>query len=268
MKMERGDRVGDYVIEEIIYTSVISQIYTGIDTITGERVILKCTKQRNEMEIHSQLDHPNIIRYRDFIQTETAYILVMDYAKMGTLYDLIADPEQCITEEDTKRFMYNILTGLAYLHSHDVVHCDIKPENILIDDTMTAVISDFGKSFDLTNLDTKYSSYGTFEYSPPEAMSTRNATCKEDIWACGILMYLCLARKFPFETDDFCAMLRIIQDGIPAFPALLDELDVSQEVKHLIQQMIQPNPEERISAAVALEHPWFCSLHNVSSLIE
>ena len=161
---------------------------------------------RLEIKLHARLNHPNIVRFYDCIQIGSKVYILLEYASNGCLYFYI-DTQKGIPERLALRFLYEAAGALAYLHSQGVIHRDVKPENMLLDDTFNLKLCDFGWATRLqSENDVRNSICGTYQYMPPEVCFSTTHTFKADIWSLGILFYEMLHGRPPFEGDNLEAI--------------------------------------------------------------
>ena len=206
----------------------------------------------NEVEILKSVDHPNLPRVFEFFEDETKYYIVMELCKGGDLFDKIVEM-QIFDEKQAAEIMFQILSGLTYLHSKSIVHRDIKPENVLLTSkkTLGLKIIDFDTA---TFFGPGYhrDMQGTPMYMAPEIVKGKY-TEKCDIWSCGMILLIMLTGGLPFDGTDeeIFAILKSIKLNIDALCP-----NSSTEVKDLLKKMLVSEPEARISAKDACLHPW------------
>lgn len=210
-----------------------------------------------EIEMLTQLDHPNIIKIYEYYVDELNYYVITELAKGGELYDQIYKLKY-FKEEHASIIMQQIISAVCYMHSKGIVHRDLKPENIMLDTDdgdLTIKIIDFGTSNYFHQNEKLSLKVGTPYYIAPEIIKgTYNDKC--DIWSLGVIMYILLSGTPPFNGNDDQMILQRVKEG--KYNMQLSEFDsVSDEAKDLIQKMLTYDPEKRISALEALKHPWF-----------
>ena len=159
-----------------------------------------------EQRIYSRLKHKNITRYIETIYTQDYIIIVQELLTSGTLTQMFGRYHNLLNETLILRWAKQILEGIAYLHSHGIAHCDIKPENIGFDSCGHPKLFDFGLCTD--NLRTKSYKCGTPLFAAPEVFDENpHDEFKADIWSFGVTIYNMVTGCFPFETDDFDVFL-------------------------------------------------------------
>ena len=213
-------------------------------------------KKKEEMSILRKLNHPNIVKFYGFIETNNQFLIKMEYIKYGNLKYWIENKEN-ISEEEASIILRKILSAVEYLHSKQICHRDIKPENIMIskkNDLNSIKIIDFGLSYKNFNnlINNDYS--GTYIYMAPELIEKKLYFISVDIWSIGILMFILLNKgKHPFykKGDNADKIAEIIKKGNIKFYE-----NISPMAKHLVLKLLEPNPSWRYTASQALKHPW------------
>ncbi|XP_050021893.1 phosphorylase b kinase gamma catalytic chain, liver/testis isoform isoform X2 [Alexandromys fortis] len=187
--------------------------------------------------------------------------LVFDLMRKGELFDYLTE-KVALSEKETRAIMRSLLEAVSFLHANNIVHRDLKPENILLDDNMQIRLSDFGFSCHLEPGEKLRELCGTPGYLAPEILKcsmdeTHPGYGKEvDLWACGVILFTLLAGSPPFWHRRQILMLRMIMEGQYQFSSPEWD-DRSDTVKDLISKLLQVNPEERLTAEQALQHPFF-----------
>lgn len=154
-----------------------------------------------EMEIMKKLDHPNIMRIFEVFQDTKRYFLIMEIWTGGELFHEI-EKRSKFNEKDTAIIIEQILEAMSYCHSKLIVHRDLKPENILIDseNINNLKVIDFGTSQKMTPGVKMNQTFGTSYYIAPEVLTTEyNEKC--DVWSIGVIMYILLSGKPPFDGE-------------------------------------------------------------------
>lgn len=176
--------------------------------ITCQDIVLKATKSIKEVEILKTLKHSNIIKCFCTIEGRNSIIIVMEYIKKKSI---ILNVKVC----------KEISECIKYIHSQNIIHCDIKPDNIICDETNKPYIIDFGIAQYMN--ESKYRRVGTLDYVAPEIVemegeSESKLTGKVDIWSFGILMYESIFGKCPFYNDNEVITTGLILWGKYIFP--------------------------------------------------
>ena len=222
-------------------------------------------KTDEEIELLRQLDHPNIVKLYEYFSDNDKYYLITEYCKGGDLSDLLIKNKKKLTELSVAYIMYQIFRALIYCHNtHHLVHRDIKPENIVVyrqnnagEDLYDVKLIDFGisKIFNKLEKNKDNKVKGSLNYIAPEVLKHKDDE-KCDIWSCGVLLYVLVIGKTPFNGKSKDELISNIEHGNYTFPPLFVQ-NSSEEIRDLIQQCLKVNPSERISAKKAIEHPFF-----------
>ena len=223
---------------------------------------------KSEVNILSNLDHPNIVKYFGAFEDNYYVHIVMEYLKGYDLYKIISLKKYTgFDEKDMCEIIQQLLKALSFIHSQNIIHRDIKPENILFAnkrDYSTLKLIDFGLAT-TSNKDTK--TVGTPYYMSPETIDGR-ANARSDIWSVGVIIYLMLTGKYAFNAEKGENLYhKIKNDEIDMKPLI--ESQCSEEAKDFICKCLKKNYNERMSTTECLEHPWitkFCFKKNSNLL--
>ena len=213
----------------------------------------------NEIEILKKLDHPKILKVIDFYSTTKKYYIITEYCPEGELFNEIIKVGKF--DEGQAAFIINqILKAVTYCHKMNIIHRDIKPENIMITNRekngcLQVKLIDFGtaKIFEKGVQENKY--VGSSYYMAPEVIK-RKYDEKCDLWSIGVILYILLTGRPPFDGNDDEEILENVKKGVYdkwAYPFPL----LSAHGKDLIFKLLQYDPKKRLSAEEAIEHPWF-----------
>ncbi|GKZ19496.1 spindle assembly checkpoint kinase [Aspergillus brasiliensis] len=211
-----------------------------------------------EIEIQSNLRHPNILRLFGHFHDSKRIILILEYAGKGELYKHL-QRENRFPEWKAAQYIAQMTNALQYLHRKHVIHRDIKPENILVGIHGELKMSDFGWSVHAPS-GRRLTKCGTLDYLPPEMIDPKKCDKpydqKIDLWSLGVLMYEFLVGCAPFEDTPVMTQRRIMKADmvIPSF--------VSPEAKDLIRKLLVLDANRRITLEKVQQHPWiikYCS---------
>ncbi|KAI8981767.1 kinase-like domain-containing protein [Mycotypha africana] len=223
---------------------------------------------RNEINILRKVSqgHKNILSLVDYFETMNNLYLVTDLALGGELFDRICQ-KGSYTEQDAANIIRTVCDAVAYLHDNGVVHRDLKPENLIFrtaDEDSDLLIADFGLSriIDSDKFDVLRTTCGTPGYMAPEIFKRTGHSKPVDMWAIGVITYFLLCGYTPFEGGNSIEEMRAIMEGEYYFH---EEywMEVSDVAKAFIERCLTVNPEERITAHEALQHPWLLSSTHV-----
>jgi aurora kinase len=203
---------------------------------------------RREIEIQSNLRHPNILQLHGHFHDSKRIFLILEFAGKGEMYKHL-QRETRFPEWKAAHYIAQMASALKYLHKKHVMHRDIKPENILLGIHGELKISDFGWSVHAPG-NRRKTQCGTIDYLPPEIVNRDWYTEKVDLWALGVLMFELLTGTAPFEDTLPMTYRRIVrcEMTIPSF--------VSREAKDLIKGLLMVDPEKRMPLEEVEKHPW------------
>ncbi|XP_054846808.1 serine/threonine-protein kinase 17A [Eublepharis macularius] len=199
-----------------------------------------------------------VISLHEVYETPTEMILVLEYAAGGEIFDqCVAEREDAFKEKDIKRLMRQILEGVSFLHHNNVVHLDLKPQNILLTSESPlgdVRIVDFGLSRVMNNGEELREIMGTPEYVAPEVLSYDPISTATDMWSVGVLAYVMLTGVSPFlgnsKQETF---LNISQMNVN----YSEDFDlISESAVDFIKALLIKRPEERATAEECLLHSW------------
>lgn len=209
----------------------------------------------NEVDILKTLDHPNILKIFEYFEDDKNYYIVMEFCSEGDLFDEL-ERVKYLDEKNTANIIAQILAGLAYIHNRQIVHRDIKLENILICNKEKEIhikIIDFNiATFYKGKKLSKFT--GTSYYIAPEVID-QSYDEKCDIWSCGVIMHFLLSGCFPFNGISRDEILEKIANAKLNLTGLRWS-NISTPAKDLLKILLDKNPKTRITASQALNHPW------------
>ncbi|XP_065178618.1 calcium/calmodulin-dependent protein kinase type IV-like isoform X2 [Sycon ciliatum] len=251
---------------------VLDQLGRGVTSVvkrckhrqTGKEYALKCIDKETfkkiaevEVDIMIGLDHPNIIKLREMFETSNEVQLILELVTGGELFDRIID-RGSYTEKDASDAVRQVLEAVAYLHERKIIHRDLKPENLLYESAEPDApikLADFGLSRVMNASTAKMTVCGTPGYVAPEVLRGKAYNSAVDLWAIGVIAYILLCGFEPFfEEDDQRMFMRIIQCDFEFVPPYWDH--ISGDAKDLISKLLVLNPQQRLTASQALQHPW------------
>ena len=157
---------------------------------------------RQEAIMLSSLNHPNIVKFLNYVENENGVFLIMEYVDGMTLEDYINKKTGLIVEQKAIPMMKQILDAFSYAHKRDVIHRDIKPGNILVTKEGNIKILDFGIAQIISESDNKSKDYGgTIEYMSPEQVQGHKLDTRSDIYSLGVLFWQMLTGKAPYDVN-------------------------------------------------------------------
>lgn len=208
---------------------------------------------KSEVEIYISLDHPHIARLESVFETDEDIHLVMEFMEGGELYDRLA-AIKVYSEERAAATAHQMLLAVAYLHAHQVAHRDLKLENFLYerkeDEHLKLIDFGFAKFWDRGARMSQ--ACGSVHYVAPEVLR-HCYTEKADMWSLGVITYMLLTGSPPFGGSDK-EVLRKVMAGKPHYSTRFQKL--SEPARKFVEALLVVDPDERLSAAAALENPW------------
>lgn len=220
--------------------------------------IIELENQRAEALFATNLQHPSILSAVGILYTRMHLYIIYDFVQHGSLKEALQDHGP-LSEKDACVVTVNLLRGISYLHSKDVVHCDLKLENVLCgskEGPFSIKIDGFRHASynKMSGQVTPRVLVGTSLYMSPEAVRREVLCHKTDVWACGVLLHVMLGNAFPFGRDPVRVFQRILKGSV-AFDGK-HWINVSQAAREFINLLLQKNRALRPRADELLCHPW------------
>ena len=256
--LSRGQKINDrYEIIKTIGEGGMANVYLANDTILERDVAIKVLRgdlsndekfirrfKREALSV-SNLSHPNIVEVYDVGEEEGNYYIVMEYIDGKTLKQQL-QKRGALTLTEVLDIMSQLADGLSHAHESYIIHRDIKPQNIMIEDNGLIKITDFGiaTAINSTQLTQTNSVMGSVHYLPPEQANGKGSTIKSDIYSLGILMYELLAGAVPFKGDNAVEIaLKHMKEKIPSIRK--QNPTIPQSVENIILKATAKNPKNR-----------------------
>ena len=262
-----------YKLGEVLGKGAFGTVHKALDVQTGEQFAIKqiplvgakdqvSASILSEIELLKQLNHRNIVKYVDLVQSPHSISIVMEMVEAGSLaliirkFGLLPEPLVCL-------YVKQVLNGLVFLHDQGVIHRDIKGANILSTKTGEVKLADFGVATMLKETNQKsHSVVGSPYWLAPEVIDLAGATAASDIWSVGCTVIELLTGHPPYyDMDPMPAMFRIHHDEHPPLPEGL-----SANMKSFLLECFVKDPSKRISAKNLLRHPLLANVDPSSSL--
>jgi len=211
---------------------------------------------KQEYELLTTLNHPNILGYEDCYMDQTNFYICTSLCKGGELFDKIKELKK-FSEVEAAKIMKTIISAIGHCHEKNIVHRDLKPENIVFrtEERKELVIIDFGDA-KIIEEDAVYEDFvGTAFYLAPECVRNRFGweLKKSDMWTIGVIAYVLLTGRPPFYGRDNKDILRKIIKAKYIWPK---SSRVSNSARSFIEKLLRKEPKDRYSAAQALQHRW------------
>ena len=259
---------GKYVLDSVIGTGAIGIVFKASHADLGRTVAIKVLHPRYrddpallevfraEARAASQLEHPNVARVYDYGQEPDGLVyIVMEYLSGYTLGSVLSVRGKLATARAVE-VMMQVCAGLTAAHDHDIVHRDVKPDNIVLvpahDDEGRPVeivkVCDFGIAALGTTSAEEGSVVGSPEYMSPEQTMGVPVRPSADVYACGVVLYEMLVGQVPFTADQAFRVMMKQRSEVPRAPSTLEPA-VSQALEAVVLQCMAKSPERRYPSA-------------------
>ena len=262
-KTKAEQRIGAYKIIRTLGEGSFGKVRLAVHNGTGQQVALKIIARKKlisrdmagrverEIEYLQLLRHPHIIKLYTVIKTPAEIIMVLEYAG-GELFDYIVQNGR-MKETEARRFFQQMLCAVEYCHRHKIVHRDLKPENLLLDENLDVKIADFGLSNIMTDGNFLKTSCGSPNYAAPEVIGGKLYAGPEvDVWSCGVILYVLLVGRLPFDDEHIPSLFAKIARGTYSIPQWMPTAAAT-----LIKKMLVVNPVQRATIEDIRADPWF-----------
>ncbi|XP_047677342.1 serine/threonine-protein kinase D3 isoform X4 [Tachysurus fulvidraco] len=254
--------------DEVLGSGQFGIVYGGKHRKTGRDVAIKVidkmrfpTKQesqlRNEVAILQNLQHPGIVNLECMFETPERVFVVMEKLHGDMLEMILSSEKSRLPERITKFLVTQILVALRHLHFKNIVHCDLKPENVLLasaEPFPQVKLCDFGFARIIGEKSFRRSVVGTPAYLAPEVLRSKGYNRSLDMWSVGVIIYVSLSGTFPFNEDE--DINDQIQNAAFMYPPMPWK-EISTEATDLINNLLQVKMRKRYSVDKSLSHPWF-----------
>ncbi|KAI9101318.1 kinase-like domain-containing protein [Phlyctochytrium arcticum] len=277
--------IGPYIVLKSLGSGAFSHVKLAVHSRDGRRVAIKMLEKpgisssasssagptsalktaTTEADLIASLEHPNIIRLVEILDTPTHTCLVLEYASGGELYDLIADHPNLLTEDRVRPLFRDLCIAVKYLHDNHIAHRDLKVENVLLDSSNSVKLTDFGLAQKFDPNIPLTARCGSEEYAAPELIQALPYDGrKTDLWALGIILFALLTGELPFSPrpgERPRSLFHRICRGDFHFPdegkaGSTTAPHVSDSAKDLVRRILKPNPARRATMEEVLAHPW------------
>ncbi|VUZ38679.1 unnamed protein product [Hymenolepis diminuta] len=255
--------VGKYKLVRTIGKGNFAKVKLAIHMATGVEVAIKIIKKQNldwtvndrlkrEVNILQKLNHPNIVRLLEIIENDEVICLVQEYANGGEIFDYLVAHGKMDEKEARAKFR-QLVSAIDYCHSKNIVHRDLKAENILLDSELNVKVADFG----LANTFVPDQKLTTFCGSPPYAapelfLGIRYHGPGVDVWSMGVLLFTLVVGHLPFDATD----LRELRTKILTVRYNLGKNEVSSDLLALLKKMLVLDPRDRYSLRAIMNDRW------------
>ena len=272
-----------YKYGRLIGQGAFGKVNLGLNVLTGRVVAIKSFNKNNfdvnsdfikkiiyETNLMKKLNHKNVTKILEMFEDDKYILIIMEYINGGNLFSFVKKRRK-LSEKISKFLFKQIILGLQHIHSHNIVHRDVKLENILIDLNNTIKICDFGIGRVLSNPDDLlYDQCGTPMYMAPEILfSSKEKGYKGfpiDIWSAGIALYIMLSGTLPFSVKKEESLLELENNKNKKKNMALKQAimysqpkkieKISPKAKDLLHGLLNKDPNKRLTIEQILNHPW------------
>ncbi|KAK7147825.1 hypothetical protein R3I94_010376 [Phoxinus phoxinus] len=259
-----GKIAGLYDLDKTLGRGHFAVVKLARHVFTGEKVAVKVIDKTKldtvatghlfqEVRCMKLVQHPNIVRLYEVIDTQTKLYLILELGDGGDMFDYIMKHEEGLSEELAKKYFAQIVHAISYCHRLHVVHRDLKPENVVFFEKQGVVkLTDFGFSNKFQPGKKLTTSCGSLAYSAPEILLGDEYDAPAvDIWSLGVILFMLVCGQPPFQEANDSETLTMIMDCKYTVPA-----HVSNACKDLINRMLQRDPKRRASLEEIESHAW------------
>ncbi|CAG5136281.1 unnamed protein product, partial [Candidula unifasciata] len=258
-----------YLKLDLIGQGSFGQVYKGRKKFTSQIVALKCIPKggksekelknlRREIDIMRGLKHDNIIELLDSYDTDSEIVVVTECAE-GELFQILED-DLSLPEEQVQVIAAQLVSALHYLHSHRILHRDLKPQNILLGKGGIIKLCDFGFARGIrTNTVVFTSIKGTPLYMSPELVEEKPYDHTADLWALGCILYELFVGTPPFYTNSIIQLVKMITNDPIKWPKTMTAV-----FKDFLQGLLNKNPKSRLTWPFLFQHAFVAHLVKVN----
>jgi eukaryotic-like serine/threonine-protein kinase len=267
-----GDRLDHYRLDSLVARGGMASIFRGTDLQTGRQVAVKIPHPEMECDpvfferflredaIGQKMDHPGVMKVLANPDRSRIY-MVMEWVEGRLLRELLAE-ESKLPQDRAVAIALRVCDALEYIHSHQVVHRDLKPDNIMIDSRDNIKLIDFGLASTAGARRLTFAKFsqlmGTPNYISPEQVKGKRGDARSDIFALGVILYEMATGQTPFRGPSPLAIMNSRLKNAPVPPREADS-GVSLQLQEIIYRALERDPKNRYTSAIDfawdLEHP-------------
>ncbi|XP_076669553.1 serine/threonine-protein kinase MARK2 isoform X2 [Andrena cerasifolii] len=254
--------IGRYKLLKTIGKGNFAKVKLAKHLPTGKEVAIKIIdktqlnpnslqKLFREVRIMKMLDHPNIVKLFQVIETEKTLYLVMEYASGGEVFDYLVLHGRMKEKEARAKFR-QIVSAVQYCHQKKIIHRDLKAENLLLDSEMNIKIADFGFSNEFTPGNKLDTFCGSPPYAAPELFQGKKYDGPEvDVWSLGVILYTLVSGSLPFDGSTLRELRERVLRGKYRIPFYM-----STDCENLLKKFLVLNPAKRASLETIMKDKW------------
>lgn len=257
-----GEEIGSgtYAVVKRAYSQSLQKT-VAIKIITKQTAPKRFLEHFLPREIHTikRLRHPNILQYYQCIESNHRFYITMEYAANGNVLELLTR-KHVFSENLAKKFFAELIGAVKYCHRYDIVHRDLKLENLMLTENYTIKLGDFGFCRQMERRDAtamlSQTFCGSHAYASPELLSFSEYDPKwSDIWACGVILYTMVMGCFPFDDRDMKQLVQQVNAQVTFWSTPV----LSADCMDLIRKILAPI-ERRAGLREIERHPWLMTV--------
>src|SRR5256714_3587627 len=260
------EKVGRYEVISELGRGAMGVVYKALDPTIGRTVALKTMRVdvhgletedvlrrfKNEARASGVLSHPNIVTIYDAGEQDGMVYIAMEYIEGTTLHSMLAE-RRVLTADEVIQLSRQICKGLDYAHSHEIIHRDVKPANIMITANGTVKIMDFGIAKAGGGMTSTGQVLGTPNYMSPEQVKGKTLDGRSDLFSFGVILYEMITGEKPFVGQNVTTIIYKIVHENPIAPRDLD-VTIHPGLSAVVTKSLAKLPEERYQNGAALVH--------------
>ena len=263
-------QVSFYKYGRLIGKGAFGKVNLGLHILTGRIVAIKSfnkntlknerakSKIYHEINMMKNLRHSSIVKLLDTFETKNYILIIMENISGGDLLSFVKKRTK-LNEKICKFIFKQLLQSIKYIHTKNIIHRDIKLDNVLIDLNNNIKLCDFGVGKMIHEGEILTDQCGTPAYIAPEILENKGYEGPPvDVWSSGVVLYAMLSGTVPFKANNLNDLQNLIMSG-----TFKEISDISKESNDLLHKLLQVNPKKRITIDEAMNHPWFNSINNV-----
>jgi len=259
---EHDQTIDNYMLGKTVGKGNFAKVKVARHALTGAEVAVKIVdktslnessmaKLKREVDIMKEMDHPNIVKLYEVIDTETTLYMIMEYAAGGEVFDYLVEHGR-MQEKDARTKFRQIVSAVEYCHARGVIHRDLKAENLLLDAEMNIKIADFGFSNTYEPGDQLDTFCGSPPYAAPELFQGKRYDGPEvDVWSLGVILYTLVSGSLPFDGQTLKELRDRVLRGKYRIPFYM-----SQECEQLLKRFLAVSPGRRSALRSVMSHAW------------